>query len=383
MKRFPAFLIMISGMPVAGMALAGIENPANLNDRLDAVRSRRLNVEKALIEAEQAKKSTEDQLKRLKTLQRLQSQEKELTGKRLKKLEGYLGELQERKQTVQKRLDETRNALRQKISKLIHPLLVQNDELIRGEGDAGIRFLRQRMLSGVAGQDLKELEGLRVDLQDAEEIESRIEQEKQQISSLMQDVSEQESLIRFHKKLREDLTVERHEEHLRQLDEYRKLKTSETEIERMIADFQGRQKMEDEKIEQKKQPLGTLRPKSLPWPLRGKLVGTYGQRKDPATGLNIFSKGIEILTIQEHAGVQSVMDGRVQYSGEIPGKGKVLILEHPHSVYSIYGGLRDLAKNNGDVVKASENLGFLASDRPLYFEIRSGNIAIDPVKWLQ
>ncbi|NDG83506.1 MAG: hypothetical protein EBX52_00525 [Proteobacteria bacterium] len=381
MKLVPCFLIMFSGMSISGMALAGIENPANLNDRLDAVRSRRLNVEKALIEAEQAKKSTEDQLKRLKALQRLQNQEKELTERRLKKLEGYLGELQERKQTVQKRLEEARNALRQKISKLIHPVLVQNEELIRGEGDAGVRLLKQRILSGVAGQDLKELEGLRVDLQDAEEIESRIEQEKQQISSLMQDVSEQESLIQFHKKIREDLTVERHEEHLRQLEEYRKLKTSETEIERMIGDFQGRQKMEDEK--QKKQPVVTLRPKSLPWPLRGKLVGAYGQRKDPKTGLNIFSKGIEILTIQEGAGVQSVMDGRVQYSGEIPGKGKVLILEHSHSVYSIYGGLRDLVKNNGDVVKTSENLGFLASDRPLYFEIRSGNIAIDPVKWLQ
>jgi septal ring factor EnvC (AmiA/AmiB activator) len=378
MSALPGFMILVSGA-----SFAGVQGSANLNQKLDAVRNQRLNVEKALIEAEQAKRSTEDQLKRLKTLQKLQTQEKVLTEKRLKKLEGYLGELQERKQAVQKRLDDAKVAFRQKIQKLIHPLFVQNEELIRGEGDLGVRFLRERILSGVAGQDLKDLEGLRVDLQDAEEIESRIEQEKQQISSLMQDVSEQESLIQFHKKIREDLTLERHEEHLKQLEEYQKLKTSESEIERMISDFEGRQKREAEKDEQKKLPVVTLKPKSLPWPLQGKLVGTYGQRKDPGTGLNIFSKGIEILTIKDHAEVQSVMEGRVQYSGEIPGKGKVLILEHSHSIYSIYGGLRELVRTRGDQVKASENLGFLESDKPLYFEIRSGNIAIDPVKWLQ
>jgi septal ring factor EnvC (AmiA/AmiB activator) len=113
------------------------------------------------------------------------------------------------------------------------------------------------------------------------------------------------------------------------------------------------------------------------------LVGTYGQHRDEATGLNIFKKGIEILTVIDHAPVTCVMDGKVQYAGEIPGKGKVLIVEHPRSIYTVYGGLKEITKSVGDEVKASEKLGSLESQSPLYFEIRARNVAIDPVKWLQ
>jgi len=374
MKLFPVALMILSG---PAWALP------NLAEKLDQVRNQRFALEKALVDAEKAKKSTEDQLKRLKTLQQLQTREKDLTEQRLKTLEKYLGELQSRKTEVTKRLDEARTSVKQRLSRILHPSIARQDELIRGEGSAGERMLRERIFSGVIALDLKEIESLRIDLQDAEDIESRIEQEKQQISSLMQDVSEQESLIRFHQKIREDLNVDRQEEHLRQLDEYRKLKASEVEIEQRITDFQGRQKVEEEKDQKKRTEVVTLKPKSLPWPLKGKLVGTYGQHRDSKSGLAIFSKGIEILTVADHAPVVSVLDGRVQFSGEIPGKGKVLIVEHPHSIYSIYGGLGSLVRANGDEVKASEKLGYLESDKPLYFEIRSKNVAIDPVKWLQ
>ncbi len=369
---------------IASTAGAGINPvPAEVSQKLGEIRAQRISAEKALVEAEQAKKSTEDQLRRLKALQKLQTREKALTEKRLKKLEGYLAELEDRKKAVEKRVEESKLAVRKALAKLIPPVVARSEELIRGGEGSGALVLRGKIVSSVAAQDLKELESLRVDLEDAAEIASRIEQEKQQIASLLQDVSEQESLILFHRKIREDLSAERQDELLRELDRYRSLKTSEVEIERRISDFEGRQKIEAEKDQLRKGSRMVLRPKSLPWPLRGKVVGTYGQRRDPKTGLNIFSKGIEIATVQDNAGVQSVMEGRVQYSGEIPGKGKVLILEHSDSIYSIYGGLRELVRGKGDEVRAAENLGFLESEQPLYFEIRSGNIAIDPVKWLQ
>ncbi len=376
---------VVAGAPstTKSTAKSTANSTASLSEKLDQVRSQRLSVEQTLLDAEIAKKSTQEQLNRLKTLQRLQTQEKALTEQRLKTLEKYLSELQVRKDEVLKRIETSKALVRQKIARLVHPLLTQNEQLIRGESGSGERLFRERILSEVATQDLKELEGLKVDLQDAEDIESRIEQEKQQITSLMQDVSEQESLILFHKRIREDMTLDRHAEHLKQLEEYRSLKNSEVEIEKKISDFEGRQKLEEERDQKKRIPVVTLRPKSLPWPLKGKLSAAYGQHRDEKTGLNIFSKGIEILTLTDHAPVQCVMDGRVQFSGEIPGKGKVLIVEHAHSIYSIYGGLTELVRTSGEEVKATEKLGYLESDKPLYFEIRSGNVAIDPVKWLQ
>jgi septal ring factor EnvC (AmiA/AmiB activator) len=362
---------------------ASTPSKSQLSDKLDQVRSQRLAVEKALVDAEKTKKSTEAQLKRLKTLQKLQVEEKTLTEQRLDTLEKYLKELQVRKEDVNKRIDKARLELRTKFSKLVHPLLAQNEALLRGEEGEGERKLRENIISSVALNQLKDLEAMYADLQDAEDIESRIEQEKQQIASLMQDISEQESLIKFHQQIRSDLTADTHEEHLQQLEEYRKLKVSEVEIEKMISGFQDHQKLEHEEDKKRNAPFISFRPKSLPWPMQGKVVDTYGQHKDPASGLNIFKKGIEILTMSDDASVVSVLDGKVQYVGEIPGKGKVIIVEHPHFIYSIYGGLKNISKVAGDLVKVSETMGHMESEKPLYFEIRARNVAIDPVKWLQ
>jgi murein DD-endopeptidase MepM/ murein hydrolase activator NlpD len=349
-------LCFASGFPAHA---ADTAQSIQLSEKLEIVRTQRLNIEKALVDAEKTKKSTEAQLKRLKSLQKLQHQEKELTEKRLAELEKYLVELTTRKDEVQKKIEAIQGRLRIKFSKLVHPLLYEQDRFLRGDEGEGERAVRDRVISSVTLLELKELESLHADLLDADEISARIEEEKQQISSLMQDISEQESLIAFHKKLREDITKDKHEEHLRQLDEYRKLKTSEVE------------------------PQVAFRAKSLPWPLKGKLVGTYGQHKDEKTGLNIFKKGIDILTMVDDAPVTAVMDGKIQFAGDIPGKGKVVIVEHPGSLFTIYAGLRDLTKQTGTDVKASEKLGTLETQTPLYFEIRARNVAIDPVKWLQ
>ncbi len=380
MRFFPALMVL----SCFGNAASGAENgTAALHQKLDEVRLQRLAVEKSILEAEKSQKTTQDQLKRLKTLQSLQVKEKALTRQRLQTLETYVKELQTRKDEVAKRVEATRGALRRKLSGLIHPLFSRGESTFRGEEGEGERKVREQVLSRIVISELKDLETWVADLSDAQEIESRIEQEKQQITALLQDVSEQESLLEFHRKIRENLTQEKHEDRLRQLEEYRKLKLSENEIEKMISGFQEKRKAEASGAVQKRIPLISFKPKSLPWPLNGKLVGAYGQHLDPKSGLQVFRKGVEILTVQDRAQVSAVLDGQVQFSGEIPGKGKVLILEHPHSIYTIYSGLKELQRKNGEFVRASDPLGHLSGDQTLYFEIRAKNVAIDPVKWLR
>ncbi len=376
-------LVFLMFGPGTGAANGAETGTAALHQKLDEVRLQRLAVEKSLIDAEKAKKTTQDQLKRLKALQSLQVKEKALTRQRLQTLETYVKELQTRKEEVARRVETTRGGLKKKLSRLIHPLLARGERTFRGEEGEGERRVREQVLSRIVISELKDLETWVADLTDAQEIESRIEQEKQQITALLQDVSEQESLLEFHRKIRENLTQEKHEDQLRQLEEYRKLKLSENEIEKMISGFQEKRKSETAEQGKKRLPLIAFKPKSLPWPMSGKLVGSYGQHQDPKSGLQVFRKGIEILTVQDRAPVSAVLDGQVQFSGEIPGKGKVLILEHPNSIYTIYSGLRELQKKSGEFVRASDPVGVLSGDQSLYFEIRAKNVAIDPVKWLR
>ncbi len=377
------FFTLLMFVPGVGTAHGAPTESSTLHQKLDEVRLQRLAVEKALIDAEKVKKTTQDQLKRLKTLQSLQVKEKALTRQRLQTLETYVKELQTRKEEVARRVETTRGALRRKISRLVHPLLARSERTFRGEEGEGERKVREQVLSRIVISELKDLETWVADLSDAQEIESRIEQEKQQITALLQDVSEQESLLEFHRKIRENLTQEKHEDQLRQLEEYRKLKLSENEIEKMISGFQEKRKSEIAEQGKKRIPLIAFKPKSLPWPLNGKLIGSYGQHQDQRSGLQVFRKGIEILTVQDRAQVSAVLDGQVQFSGEIPGKGKVLILEHPNSIYTIYSGLKELQKRSGEFVRANDPVGFLSGDQALYFEIRAKNVAIDPIKWLR
>jgi hypothetical protein len=78
-----------------------------------------------------------------------------------------------------------------------------------------------------------------VDLQDADQLESRIQEERQQLAYLFQDLKEQESLLEFHQKLQEDLLRKRHAERIAQLQNYRKLKSSEAEVESLIRPVKG------------------------------------------------------------------------------------------------------------------------------------------------
>jgi len=381
------FFLLFSTLAFAGTPESGPTpnqtHAQQLDQKLDQVKTQKLAIEKALIDAEKTKKNTEAQLTRLKTLQKLQAQEKELTTKRLADLEKYMGELKDRREEVQKRIDQAQGLLRVKFSKLIHPILSQHDRLMRGDQGAGEARVEEEILSSVVLSELKELEIMHADLQDVDDLQGRIEQEKQQITSLLQDISEQESLIHFHQKLRQDITSEKHAEHMQQLEEYRKIKVAEVEIEKMIGQFQGRKKMEQQMDEKKRMVQVRIRPKSLPWPMKGKVVSTYGQQKDEKSGLNIFKKGIEIQTLQGTTSIQAVADGIVQFSGNVPGKGNVVILEHPGLIYTVYGGLQNVEKQTGQEVKVSENLGTIPLETSLYFEIRVRNVAIDPVKWLQ
>jgi septal ring factor EnvC (AmiA/AmiB activator) len=356
---------------------------ANLSDQLNRVRSDRLNIEKSLMDAKADEMATRVQLKRLNDLKRLQSQEKLLTEKRMAELTAYLRVLTQRRSDVQKRIRDEQYSLREKLSALIHPLLYRQDQWIRGDQGEGSAQLKRHVFSQVVLTQLKDLESMYADLQDASEIESRITHEQDQMNALLQDLLEQENVIQFHQKLRESKSEEMREERMRQLEQYRNLRNSEIDIERMIEQFQARQEHVREK-DLSRQTIVPLKPKTLPWPVAGTVVQSFGVRKDEITGLQVFNKGIQIrLSEKSDLQVRSVAEGLVQYAGEIPGKGNVLILEHPRDLYTIYSGLATFTKKVGDQVPLQATLGDAQAGQSIYFEIRSRNLAIDPLKWLQ
>lgn len=122
------------------------------------------------------------------------------------------------------------------------------------------------------------------------------------------------------------------------------------------------------------------------WPAEGELEGRFGRQLHPRFQTVTVRNGIE-LDASAGAPVSAVYDGRVVFASWFQGYGKLLIIEHPGSVHSLYGYLADFAVSEGDWVERGQSLGFvgetgsLAGPR-LYFEIRVDGKPVDPETWL-
>jgi septal ring factor EnvC (AmiA/AmiB activator) len=164
----------------------------------------------------------------------------------------------------------------------------------------------------------------------------------------------------------------------------KELEASATELDRLVARLARRP------------AAGPLGKHSLPWPARGSIVARFGRQRLEAYGTWIVHHGIGIAT-EPGADVTPVRPGRIVYAGPFRSYGEVVIVDHGGGFVTVYGHLGRVLKATGDDVGPGDVIGTagqsLAAEAQLvklpegrgsvYFEIRKGNEAVDPLKWLR
>ncbi|MDD5209637.1 MAG: peptidoglycan DD-metalloendopeptidase family protein [Elusimicrobiales bacterium] len=132
---------------------------------------------------------------------------------------------------------------------------------------------------------------------------------------------------------------------------------------------------------------------SMYWPAKGKVISRFGREDVPGLKTWIVREGIRIAT-EPGATVYSVLAGKVIYSGPFRAYGNVVIIDHEKGFFTIYGLLSRIDASKGQVVPALTPLGLAGEDTQamssgkksqgsaVYFEIRKGDRALDPLKWL-
>ncbi|KAF0127298.1 MAG: membrane-bound metallopeptidase [Elusimicrobia bacterium] len=132
---------------------------------------------------------------------------------------------------------------------------------------------------------------------------------------------------------------------------------------------------------------------SLPWPAAGRLISKYGREHVPELKTWIVREGIRIRTA-DRAPVTPVLPGKVIYSGPFRTYGNVVIVDHEKGFFTVYGLLSSVTASKGDSVGVASRIGFAGADTQaisggetaegstVYFEIRSGADAINPLPWL-
>lgn len=361
-----------------------------LVEHLSAIRNHVITLEQSLLDGEQTRTNSQTQIRKIKELLKLQKQEKALGQKRLSELEHTVAELEIRQTTLQRKLKTQQKSTRKFLMTVeaaqrtpaawvtVH--LPDNEK---------VEAPRRRVLTNLVDRGLKEIEVLRADLFDAVQLESRIQEEKQQLSYLFQDLREQESVLELNRQLQMDFLRKSQNERVSRLESYRKLKNAEAQVEHLIGEFNARKELEHavetERLVSKAMmqgEFGKLKGK-LPLPLPNATVLTgFGRSFDSKSGLYIFKKGIDI-SAPKSKPVQAIFSGRVAFSGILPNYGQVVIIDHGDHFYSLCAHLGVISKKANESVVTGEPIGLTSeTGTPLYFEIRARNVAVNPLQWV-
>lgn len=163
--------------------------------------------------------------------------------------------------------------------------------------------------------------------------------------------------------------------------ELRQLRQNEQEVRRLLDSL--RNALADIPLN-----LGNERPFAkqrgkLPWPVRGKLLASYGQ---PKAGPNLLWNGLWIAAAQGSP-VRAVAGGRVAYVGWMHRYGLMVVLEHEGGYFTLYGHNDSTLKGVGEWVAVGQPIAQAGASgghtqSGVYFEVRKGKEPVNPRTWL-
>jgi len=121
--------------------------------------------------------------------------------------------------------------------------------------------------------------------------------------------------------------------------------------------------------------------RKLAWPVKGKLLRSFGSRKQDY----LKWKGV-LLGASIGKQVQTIHNGTVLFSDWLKGYGLLTVIDHGHGYMSLYAHNQTLLKSVGDRVETGEPIALVGQSggqnkAGLYFEIRHQGKAVNPKIW--
>jgi murein DD-endopeptidase MepM/ murein hydrolase activator NlpD len=123
------------------------------------------------------------------------------------------------------------------------------------------------------------------------------------------------------------------------------------------------------------------------WPVEGRIGSSFGEREDPINGEGAFHPGIDIEAIYGTP-VRAAADGYATGQNMGAGYGRQVVLDHGHSLLTLYGHLSAIAVVPGQHVLRGQVIGYVgqsgrATGPHLHYEVRVHNVPVNPHKYLR
>ncbi len=122
------------------------------------------------------------------------------------------------------------------------------------------------------------------------------------------------------------------------------------------------------------------------WPSKGRLTSAFGWRRDPYRRHTKFHSGIDIANARGTP-VHAVAPGVVSEARTMSGYGRVVVIDHGFGITTTYAHCTRLLVKKGDRVERGDYIATMGSTGRstgphLHFELRAGDSALDPLKYL-
>ncbi len=352
--------------------------------------------EQASLKEKQLKEYQEKQRKLEQELKNLTQKEKQ-TGQKTQEIKSNLIEVKSKTSSLQSRREMMQNTLpmwQTLMQETITATVVEN--ILQSEFNTGKTVSRNLLLNSLLNVKAGYYKNLQNSLEQNERDLQLTEQEKEDLLAKQSALeAEKEKLEATHKDKEKDLTTAK--EKLKQAKkELEELKNSAEQMEKLLKQAEKQRAAAEKKQGVKPKPAAikelNIPKKSLPWPLNGQVISRFGKEYNQQLKTWIFRDGIKIAAFAGTP-VKAVEGGKVIFAGAFRSYGQVVIVDHGQGFFTIYGFLQEIKAYVGQVVKSGNIIGTCGYDTQgsamgqgksaLYFEVRSGTQALDPLIYLK
>ncbi len=352
--------------------------------------------EKASLKEKQLKEYQNKQYKLEQELKNL-TQKEQQTGKKTEEIKSNLIEVKSKASSLQSRSEIMRNTLpmwQTLMKETLTATIVEN--ILQSDFRTGRTVTRNLLLNSLLDIKASYYKNLQKNFEQNErDLKLTVKEQESLTSQKARLEAEKEKLEVTHKNKEQDLLSAK--EKLKQAKkELEELKNSAEEMEKLLKKAEKQRAADEKKQGVKSKPVQTkdlnISKKSLPWPLNGQVISKFGKEYNNQLKTWIFRDGIKISSLAGTP-VKAVADGKVIFAGPFRSYGQVVILDHGKGFFTIYGFLKDIKSTIGQTIKVNQILGTCGYDTQghamgqgksaLYFEIRSGTQALDPLIYLK
>jgi len=119
---------------------------------------------------------------------------------------------------------------------------------------------------------------------------------------------------------------------------------------------------------------------SLPWPIKGRIVQTFGSPRADSRWDGV------LIDANEGTEISAITEGKVVYAQWKMGYGMLIIIDHGHGYMTLYAFNQSLYKHENEWVETGDIIATVGqsggrSQSGLYFGIRQNGTPLDPQDW--